>query len=65
MAYYYNKEQMDSIAVKIGQEIKRAKESLVIKDVNTQMALSIWTGTQSQYDAISQKDPNILYVVKP
>lgn len=36
-----------------------------ILDQNGGQELQVWTGTQAQYDAISQKDPNILYVVKP
>lgn len=35
-----------------------------VLDVNTSTGLKFWTGTQSQYTAITPKDPNTLYIVK-
>lgn len=36
-----------------------------IIDQRTQMPIKMWTGTQSQYDAVTPKDASTLYVIKP
>lgn len=36
-----------------------------IIDQNTQQAIKVWTGTQAQYVAVTPKDVNTLYVIKP
>jgi len=35
-----------------------------IIDQRTQLALKMWTGTQAEYDAVTTKDENTLYLVK-
>lgn len=35
-----------------------------IVDQRTQQSIKIWTGTQVQYDAVTPKDTNTLYVIK-
>lgn len=65
MTVVYTQSQVDAMGAKIGQEIKKVRDNINITDQNTGQSLNIWTGTQSEYDAIALKDPNILYVVKP
>lgn len=36
-----------------------------IIDQRTQQSIKVWTGTQVQYDAVTPKDTNTLYVIKP
>lgn len=70
MSVFYTKTQVDSLAVVIGERIKSVKgekgdDGNTIIDQRTQQAIKIWTGTQVQYDAVTPKDANTLYVVKP
>lgn len=64
MTVVYSKEQVDAMAIPIGNAIKDAKNSVTILDQNTGQPLKIWTGTQADYDAITTKDSGTLYVVK-
>lgn len=43
---------------------KTSSNSRLTNDVHTGRALKFWTGTQAEYDAISTKDGNTLYLIK-
>lgn len=60
-------DRVKALAQAIGvdiKEIKIAQDSVTITDQNNGAPLKIWTGTQSEYDAVTTKDSGTLYVVK-
>ena len=64
MTAVYTKTQIDSMGAKIGQEIKKTRDDLVVVNQNTALPINFWVGTQAEYDAITTKDANTLYVVE-
>ena len=64
MTAVYTKTQIDSMGAKIGQEIKKTRDDLVVVNQNTTFPIKFWVGTQAEYDATTTKDANTLYVVE-
>lgn len=64
MTVVYTKTQIDSMGAKIGQEIKKTRDESIVVNQNTTLPINFWVGTQAEYDAITTKDANTLYVVE-
>lgn len=47
-----------------GDQGPKGDDGNTIIDQRTQQAIKVWTGTQVQYDAVTPKDANTLYVIK-
>lgn len=47
-----------------GEDGKDGVDGDIIKDSNSGLPLKVWTGTQEEYDLVTNKDPETLYMLK-
>lgn len=47
-----------------GAKGEDGKDGDTIKDSNSGLPIKVWTGTQEEYDLVTIKDPETLYMVK-
>lgn len=58
---------MDIITLALSRKYTDEKIDTVTVDQNTETGvgeIKIWTGTLAEYEAITEKDPNIIYFVR-
>lgn len=61
MSVYYTKSQMDEIAGIIGDRLASANATVI--NNNTGLPVSMWIGSQLEYDSLDIFRDDILYVV--
>lgn len=73
MKFLYTKEkvkdllnQLGSIGEKgdKGDKGDKGNDGDTIKDSNSGLPLKVWTGTQEEFDLVTVKDPETLYLIK-
>lgn len=66
MKFVYTKEKAKDLKeqLKLSGEGGDTTTNETVKNQNTGLDTKIWIGTQSEYDAITAKDSDTLYMVK-